>query len=111
MASRAGNDLNTGSNSMGNVTQLPALDSNVNWARQSLLMNAYLKRKQGAELMLKLKLHEGIPAQILAFRKEHERMNNFVYSVVVEMCLENETALNQVQNMFNIDPDCWANRL
>ena len=96
---------------MSRATLLPALDSKVDWARQSLLMNAFLKRKTGAEQMLKMKLIEGTPAQVLSFKREHQRLNDYVYSYIVEMCVENETAFNQILNCFNTDPDCWANSL
>ena len=70
-----------------------------------------MKKKPGADQMWKLKIPVGTPAQVTAFKKLHEDLNNHCYSVMVEMCLNNDTAMMQVRNLFISDPGCWANTL
>ena len=109
MASREGDEPKSGPTPMGRVPMLPADNSKVNWVRQQILMNAYFKRRPGAEAIFKKALPTGTEARVEGFRDKYQIRNDFVYSVLVEMCTENETALNQVQEMATKDPRCWAN--
>ncbi len=52
-------------------------------------------RRTGAEAVRKLKVPAGTAAQMLAFKKLHEVLINFCFSVLVKMCNDNEkTAIN-----------------
>ena len=95
----------------GRVPMLPSDNTKVDWFLQSIVFSAHMKRKPGADQVWKLKIPTGTPAQVVAFKKLHEDLNNHCYSVMVEMCLNNDTAMMQVRNLFISDPGCWANTL
>ena len=74
-------------------------------------MTAHFKRRKGADKVFKMKFPAGSEAEIEAFRAKYEHSNNFVYSTLVEMCMPNETALDQVQELAVSDPGNWGNNL
>ena len=78
---------------------------------QSIKMTVFFKRRPGAVVVFKLKLWVGTAAQVTAFRRLHEILNDFVYSVLVEMCGDNQTAMLQVTALAISDPEMWANTL
>ncbi len=109
MAARLGNDTHT---PQGRTPMLPSDNLQVDWFMQIIKMTAFFKRRPGAEAVWKLKVPVlATAAQITAFRKLHEELNNFCYAVLVEMCTENATAMMQVRTVFTSDPDHWANTL
>ena len=67
------NDSNTGHNAMGKVHQLPKDNEKVNRARINVLMNAHLKRRTGAELVLKMKIR----SQISSIQRETREIKQF----------------------------------
>ena len=95
----------------GRVPMLSSDNKKVDWFMQTIKMTAFFKRRAGAEAVWKLKVPAGTAAQTLAFKKLHEVLNNFCFSVLVEMCNDNETAMMQVRSLFVSDPDHWANSL
>ena len=74
-------------------------------------MTAFFKRRTGANQVFRLKMLVGTAAQMTAFRKLHEVLNDYCYSVLVEMCGDNQTAMLQVSALYVSDPDCWVNTL
>ena len=104
MAARLGNDTHT---PQGRTPMLPSDNLQVDWFMQIIKMTAFFKRRPGAEAVWKLKVPVGTPAQVLAFRRLHEELNNFCYAVLVEMCTDNATAMMQVRTIFTSDPDHW----
>ena len=93
----------------GRVPMLSSDNKKVDWFMQTIKMTAFFKERAGAEAVWKLKVPGGTAAQTLAFKKLHEVLNNFCFSVLVEMCNDNETAMMQVRSLFVSDPDHWAN--
>ena len=88
--------------------RLPVLsndNSKINWLMQSIKMTAFFKRRPGTVTVFKLKMLVGTVAQVTAFRRLHEILNDFVYSVLVEMCGDNQTATALAIS----DPEMWAN--
>ena len=73
---------------------------------QSIKMTAFFKRRPGAVVVFKLKLLVGTAVQVAAFRRLHEVLNDFVYSVLVEMCGDNQTAMLQVTALAIADLKC-----
>ena len=108
MAARLGNDTHT---PQSRTPMLPSDNLQVDWFMQTIKMTAFFKRRVGAEAVWRMKVPAGTPAQIIAFRKTHEELNNHCYAVLVEMCSENVTAMMQVRTIFISDPDHWANVL
>ena len=97
MALRAGDEPNT---PHGRVPMLPSDNTKVDWFLQSIVFSAHMKRKPSADQVWKLKIPAGTPAQITAFKKLHEDLNNHCYSMLlVEMCINNDTAMMQVRNL------------
>ena len=73
MALRAGDEPNT---PHGRVPMLPSDNTKVDWFLQSIVFSAHMKRKPGADQVWKLKIPLGTPAQVTAFKKLHEDLNN-----------------------------------
>ncbi len=93
MALRAGDEPNT---PHGRVPMLPSDNTKVDLFHQSIVFSAHMKRKPGADQVWTLKVPAGTVAQVTAFKKLHEDLNNHCYSVMVEMmCLNNDTAMKQ----------------
>ena len=92
MAARVGYDTHA---PQGRTPMLPSDNLQVDWFKQIIKMTAFFKRRPGAEAVWKLKVPVGTAAQVTAFRKLHEELNNFCYAVLVEMCTDNVTAKMQ----------------
>ncbi len=103
MALKAGDEPNT---PHGRVPMLPSDNTKVDWLNQSIVFSAHMKRKPGADQIWRLKVPAGTVVQITAFKKLQEDLNNHCYSMMVEMCLNNDTAMMQVRNLFISDPGC-----
>ena len=85
-------------------------NSKIDWfLRQQIKMTAFFKRRTGANQVFRLKILVGTAAHV--FRKLHEVLNDYCYSVLVEMCGDNQTAILQVSALYVSDPYCWANTL
>ena len=82
-------------------------NSKVNWNQHSLLMFAYLKQKPGA-----FDIFKTIARPVDGTDEEKAsvtNLNNWCYSVLVESCKLNTTAMQQAQELFNPDgSDTWA---
>lgn len=94
----------------GKVPILPASDNKVDWPMMEIKFKSYLKRFPGLVAALELEVaetEEGIQAQIEA----HGQNLDIVYSLIVEMAGENETACLQVRNHAHNDQYDWPNNL
>ncbi len=58
----------------------------VDWFMLTIKITAFFKKRPGAEAVWKMKVPGGTAAQVTAFRKLHEELNNFCYAVLVEVC-------------------------
>ena len=83
-------------------------NSKVDWNIHSMLMFAHVKVRNGAFniFMMEAPPVDGTDAL------EVENLNRWCYSVLVESCKQNSTAMQQAQALFKPDgTDTWANTL
>ena len=97
----------------GRVSGHPPLlekdNSKVDWIDYSLLMFAHIKQKRGA-----FKVFQTIPPPQGTDKElgEIEHLNNWCYSVLIESCCKNPTAMMQAHALFdNKGGDTWAQTL
>ena len=94
----------------GIMPKLPAEDDKVDWMRTTVEVKAYFRRFIGfvkALLELPPEDPEDRPAHIESLGQAF----NTVYSLVVEMCMPNETAMRQVYDHAQVDPDQYPSTL
>ena len=97
----------TQSTPSGSIPKLPADDDKVDWVRTTIEVRAFLKRYPG---FIKV-LVEPQPDDLNERTAHAESMGqpfNTVYSMLVEMCGPNETAMRQVFDHALIDV-AWTN--
>jgi len=97
-------------NSSGRVSgHTPLLEKDntkVDWNNYSLLMFAHLQQKRGA---FKVFMTPPPPTGTDKEMREIEHLNNWCYSVLIESCRGNATAMMQAQALFDIrGSDTWA---
>ena len=92
----------------GSVPMIDKDNSKVDWNSHSMLMFAHIKGKPGAFNIFKLEA----PPVDRTDALEVENLNNWCYSVLVESCKQNATAMQQAQALFKSNgDDTWANTL
>ena len=94
----------------GSVPKLPVSDDKVKWPMMEIKFRSYLKRFPGYVDALHLEIPDD-EEEIEALKLEHGVKLDTVYSLIVEMCGENETANLQVTNHANTDAHEWPNNL
>ena len=93
----------------GHTPLLEKDNSKVDWIDYSLLMFAHIKQKRGA-----FKVFQTIPPPQGTDKelREIEHLNNWCYSVLIESCCKNPTAMMQAHALFdNKGGDTWAQTL
>ena len=108
MASKEGYENSNGRVS-GHTPLLDKDNSKVDWNNYSLLMFAHLKQKKGAfNVFMTPPPPKGTEKEL----REIEHLNNWCYSVLIESCGKNATAMMQAHALFDIQGgDTWAQTL
>ena len=94
----------------GFMPKLPGEDDKVDWVRTTIEVKAYLKRFVGYVKVL-LEPQPVDPNERAAHAESMGQAFNTVYSLLVEMCGPNETAMRQVFDHALVDPDQYPSTL
>ena len=94
----------------GKMPQLSAENDKVDWTLVAIQVRAFFKRYPGYQEALKE------PQEVDPDNRQEQKLRlgeayNNVYSLLVEMCTPNETAMLQVRNHSTSDPDECPNNL
>ena len=95
----------------GSPPKMPSDDKLLNWPMVEMRFRIWLRRLPMLNEILSEEIgrnEDEIAAQKIKFGTQNIDM---VYSFICEMCLDNETAMTQVQTHWQIDPHLWPNSL
>jgi len=94
----------------GILPKMPKEDSDVNWPIVELKFKVYLRKFPIFYEILTETVGRD-DHETAAQREKYGQKIEAVYSLIVEMAEQNETAINIVQTHFQTDPLCWPNTL
>ena len=94
----------------GSMPKLPGDDDKVDWVRTTIEVKAYFKRFVGYVKVL-LEPQPDDPDERAAHAESMGQAFNTVYSLLVEMCGPNETAMRQVFDHALVDVDPYPSTL